>query len=241
MIAGRLGMGWAAALVGLLAAMGARPAVATVVVHNNGFAANNEALPGHPNYASNVSADGANWTATAGVDGWVGAPNIALTWAGAGGDSGTGFDTYTNWDGRGNAVQLQGNGVKTITFAPSSANYGVAINSFDLDAWAGGGGTMAYDWAITGSVSGLLGNGSWSRPNAGTNGGRDTIAANVNGALGETLVLSLTYVSGDINFVAMDNLTFDQLGVIPEPASATLLAAVTLGLCAMRRRVGCRH
>ena len=64
-------------------------------------------------------------------------------------------------------------------------------------------------------------------------GGRDTISPGVSGALGETLTLSFSQTAGGVSYLALDNLAFDQL--IPEPASAALLAG-GLGALAMRRR-----
>jgi hypothetical protein len=229
----RLGMG---VLMGGVAFVGVQHGYATTMVHNNGFTGNDQALPNNPNYASNVSASGANWDAAAGAQGIVGTPDIVLNWLGAapGGGSGARWETYTNWDGRGNVIQMDGDtGVLpknlAIEFAPA-AGAGVLLNSFDLDEWSGGG-SMSVEWSLAGPISGTLASGTWNR----NTGGRDTISPSAGaGAIGETLTLSLSQTSGAISYLALDNLTFDQ--VVPEPASAAVAMAGGLGALAMRRR-----
>ncbi len=219
-----------------LACLATGQARAAVIVHNNGFISNNLELPGYPNYASRVNAADLNWSVHAGVHGIVGAPNISLLWHGTAEAAHTdeGFETYTNWDGRTAVIQLDSRleeedavGVQfTIAFTPD-AGFGVRLDSFDLDAWAGSGG-MHMSWAVTGSSSGVMAAGDWMRE-----AGRDTINLNLEGVIGETLTLTFVHLAGDPAYVAMDNLAFDQL--VPEPASAALVAA-GLGAMAMRRR-----
>jgi hypothetical protein len=217
---------------------------AATTLHNNGFTTNNQNLPGSPNYGANVTADGTNWSATVGAYGITGTPDIQLTWDGEGGGNATpktGMETYTNWNGRGNVVQLDGSGTggtpdTFISFVPSSGTVGVSVISFDLDAWGGwpvaAGANMTVDWFIRDSTKTgtVLASGTWSK--ARTTGGRDTIAPDYEGNLGQTLVLQFTRTSGAGDSLALDNLTFDQ---IPEPSSLTL-ALLTSGLLLGRRR-----
>ena len=207
---------------------------AATLIHNDGFTTNNLALPGDPNYGSNVSASGNNWTVTVGAGGFNGTPDIALIWDGeSGGSSGNGFDTYIAWNTRGNVIQLDSSAGGTqnfyISFVPG-ANFGVIIDSFDLDAWAGGG-NMTVNWFIRDSTHGgnVLDSGTWTKDNA---GGRDTISPGYTGNIGQTLVLHFDRETGNGIYLAMDNLSFDQ---IPEPATAAL-AGLALGAMAMRRR-----
>lgn len=211
--------------------------IADVVIHNNGFDADNDPLPGGQSYGSNAAADADNWTVSVGEWGITGAPDIVLFWDGeSGGNSGYGLDTYTNWNGRGNVVQLDHGSdgpnppatpFSFITFTPT-ATAGVNIKAFDLDAWAGGG-DISVDWAILDNSSNVLADGTWSRDNS---GGRDTISPDFRGNLGQELVLRFHQTSGDGTYLALDNLTFAQ---IPEPSSAVVLAS-GFAVLAMRRR-----
>jgi len=219
-------------------ALAAVCANATLIIKNEGFAANNQTLPGHPNYASNVSSNSGNWDVSEGDWGVTGAPDIGLTWDGqGGGNSGTGLDTYTAWDGRGGVVQLDsGNtgGTKYwfISFTPTLTT-GVKISSFDLDIWDGKNPTFDHtvDWYIRNATQdgSVLTSGSWT----GSPGDRETVSADYEGSLGQTLVLELHQSDGtNIDKLAMDNLTIDQ---IPEPASMSLAALSGLVLLACRR------
>ena len=59
-------------------------------------------------------------------------------------------------------------------------------------------------------------------------------AGNVN--VNQAVTLRFTYVSGAPSYMALDNLTFDQV-VVPEPGVASLgLLGAGLGAMAMRRR-----
>ncbi len=198
----------------------AGPAGAATLIHNDGFTANNQPLPGAPNYASNVAASGINWSATEGSWGVTGTQDIGLVWSTGG--SGQTFFTY-NWDGRGYSVQLDGQRAGDvrpnyyISFVPASSTVGVSITSFDLDAWRGGG-AMAVDWYIRDATTTgtILDSGAWTKSNA---GGRDTISPNYNGSLGQTLVLHFYHGAGDRGYLAMDNLSFDQIA----PPSGTVI------------------
>ena len=209
----------------------------TTTIHSNGFTASNQPLPGKPNYGSNVAATDINWTASAGATGVTGTPNIQLVWdgEGGGGNSGAngGLDTYISWNGRGNVVQLDGSGTggtanTYISFVPS-ATVAAKITSFDLDAWSGwpAGGNMTVEWTIrnatkTGTV---LATGSWTR----TTGGRDTVSPAFTGAPGQTVVLQLTRTAGNGDYLAMDNLVFDEITNIPSIVSFATSAQIADG------------
>jgi hypothetical protein len=206
---------------------------ADVVIHNNGFTADNQALPGGPSYGSNAASNDANWSVAVGAWGITGAPDISLFWDGeGGGSSGNGLDTYINWNGRGNVVQLDSSAGGTpnfsVLFTPS-ANYAVSIRSFDLDAWAGGG-NMVVDWSIQDANNSVLASGQWTK---GNEGGRDRISPDFVGSVGQSLALRLNRLSGLGSYLAIDNLTFAQ--AVPEPSSAVLVLS-GLGALAMRRR-----
>lgn len=207
---------------------------ATTELQNDGFPGNNQALPGSPNYGSNVTGDGVNWITSAGSAGVVGTPNIQLVWDGEGGGGNTnpnskGLDTYTGWDGRGGVVQLDGsgsgvNGAGTpntfISFVPAPVA-AVKLQSFDLDAWSGwpAGGNMTVEWTIRDSTKTgtSLASGTWTRDS----GGRDTVAPAYTGTPGQTLVLQLTRTAGNGDYLALDNLIFDEISAAPSITSFT--------------------
>jgi hypothetical protein len=159
----------------------------------------------------------------------AGTLNIALDWSTAGN-----WDQYPNWNGRGDVYQIQdssGGSPASVVFTPD-AGFAATITSFDLDEWAGGGATTV-DWIVSGGTSGTLASGTWDDFSI-ANGGRSTVTPNVTGANGEALTLSFGQTGGSSAYLALDNLTFDQVA-IPEPSSTTL-AALGLGAMAMRRR-----
>lgn len=221
-------------------------ASAATIITNDGFSANNLTLPGYnaglgyATYGSNVAAATTSWTVAPGIAGITGTPDISLRWNGeTGGNSGAGYDTYTSWASRTGTVQLD-SGTRTgtgtpnfyITFIPGATS-AVLINSFALDAWAGGTGTHRIDWSVTDTAgTSVFTNGSWSKDNT---GGRDTINVAYTGNVGETLVLKLfiatTITTNDS--LAIDNISFDQ---VPEPSASGLLALTGLGLAYRRRR-----
>lgn len=148
------------------------------------------------------------------------------------------WDQYAEWDGRGDVYQIDRN-TASIIFVPAAGNIRLAINSFALDEWAGGGDTSSR-WSVTGASSGIIASGDWTRFNTANDpqdlGGRELLNINAQGAVGETLTLAFDHTNtGSISYLAMDNLTFSTT-VVPEPATLGWLAATGLGAFMMRRR-----
>ena len=142
-------------------------------------------------------------------------PEILLSWTGN-------WDRYPDWDGRGDVYQIDGSSSAsphTVQFTPSTG-FAVRIDSFDLDEWVGGGDTTVV-WSISGSESGTLASGTWSDFNNSTDpsdlGGRTSFSPDVTGASGETLTLSFGQTGGDTTFLALDNLSFDQVALTATP------------------------
>jgi hypothetical protein len=206
-----------------LATMRSAQAETTIIFDGAGLVDNKDMPQSYGDFAS-TSGNGIN--VNAGLD-VVGTPNIGLTWGPGTGDV---VDWYASWDGRGSVAQLDYNinsgAPISITFTPDSA-YGVLLNSFDMDEWAGGG-SMSVDWSVS-DANGILASGNWAR----STGGRDTIftgltAADIN--VGQPVELTFTGLSGQGSYFAIDNLTFDQVQAVPEP---TTLALMALGLGAV--------
>ncbi|RFC50523.1 MAG: PEP-CTERM motif-containing protein [Verrucomicrobia bacterium] len=197
---------------------------ATTVITFDGFSSNNADIAAIAGFGDNIVANSPSFSVSQGLL-VSGTPGISLDWLTAG------WDTYTGWNGRGSVAQIDFNGIPTISIlftpTPDSA---VVVKAFDLDEWAGGG-AGSINWNVSGSSSGILASGNWTKTNA---GGRDTIAlpASSAGLLGEPVTLSFTLLSGASSYFALDNLTFDQ---VPEPSSA-MLAGLGLGAAIMRRR-----
>jgi hypothetical protein len=164
----------------------------------------------------------------------VGTPNVTLDWS-TGGD----WDQYSNWDGRGDAYQIEASNITpaVIVFTPDANWITVTITSFDLDEYVGGDDTTV-NWTISGSSSGTLASGTWDDFNNVNDpfdlGGRSTVTPNVTGADGEALTLSFEQTFGLVTYLAMDNLTFAQ--AVPEPSSTALLGLGGLVLMLRRKR-----
>jgi hypothetical protein len=211
----------AGGLAGLAAMQGAQ---ATTQITFDGFTEDNTDISTLTGFGSNVTTGDANYTVSLGIGGVTGTPDITLTW-------GVGYQTYTGWDGRGSVAQLDYNLATDIdlTFTPT-ANSGVLLDSFDLDEWAGGGDT-SLSWSIF-DAQGTLASGTWLKSDP---GGRDQILTGLTEGditLGEAVTLRLTLNSGAPSYLALDNLTFQQ---VPEP-SAIALGLLGLGALALRRR-----
>jgi len=155
----------------------------------------------------------------------AGTPNVTLTWD-------TNWEAWAGWPNPGDdgVYQLdnQLDDPHTIIFTPD-ATYDVILTSFDMNDWVGGGGDSEIDWSVTGSLSGLLASGTDVVIPDGT---VPAIAVGVTGTGSETLTLSITQTGGSASYLAMDNLSFDQ---VPEPGSA-FLALGGLGAMTMRRK-----
>lgn len=202
---------------------------AETVITFGGFATDNIDINTISAFGDNVMASSADYSVGPGRIGIVGTPNITLDWLGSG------WDTYTAWDGRGNVGQTDfgdGGGLGSslsILFTPSAG--AVRLASFELDEWAGGG-DGAIAWTVDGSTSGRLASGNWTMSNG---GGRSGLFPDVTGRVGENLTLTFKLSAGAPSYFALDNLTFDQ---VPEPSTWALgaLGAAALGAAAMRRR-----
>jgi hypothetical protein len=216
----------AGGLAGLAAMQGAQ---ATTQITFDGFTENNIDISTLAGFGSNVGASDANYTVGWGAY-YFGTPDITLTW-------GLGYQTYTDWDGRGSVAQLDYNLATDIdlTFTPT-AWVGVLLDSFDLDEYVGGGDT-SVSWSIF-DAQGTLASGTWLKSTAtdpSDLGGRDQILTGLTESditLGEAVTLRFSLNSGLPSYLALDNLTFQQ---VPEP-SAIALGLLGLGALALRRR-----
>ena len=151
-------------------------------------------------------------------------PTIALNWVGN-------WDQYSKWDGRGDVYQIENSSIASpikIVLTPDSG-YAVNLVSFDLDEWVGGG-DMTLRWTISGDRSGTLASGAWDSFSIANDpadaGGRSMIRPNVTGSDGEALILSFAQTSGDGTYLAMDNLTFNQVLTSPDTTLPTVLDIV---------------
>jgi hypothetical protein len=172
----------------------------------------------------------------------LGTPNLVLAWS-ADWDAYTSRTTsdYTPFATWPNDAQASGvyqldaalNVTQTIAFTPDTG-FAVILSSLDLNDWVQGPSDLAgmdVDWVVSGPLSGTLGSGTFATVD-GTS--RNFTLGGLTGADGETLTLGLTQRSGSASYLAMDNLSFDQVAV-PEPTGAAL-GVLALGAMAMRRR-----
>lgn len=136
-------------------------------------------------------------------------PNIVLDWGDA--SAGSHFDFYGDWDGRGNVGQIESdanNKNLDLVFIPDPG-CGVLINSFDLDAWQGGD-AMSVNWSIL-SGANELASGTTYLSDAGE---RKTVQTGLTSdriTLGQAVTLRFKHTAGKTNYLAMDNLNFDQI------------------------------
>ena len=143
-------------------------------------------------------------------------PDIALTWEPTGGanNANNQWEIYNDWPNAGTdgIVYQLGNTSTTykVTFTPNT-RYNIVLNSIDLNVWSGGGST-SVNWDVTGSVSGTLGSGVFTTPDAGV----VTHDINITGSDAETLTLSLQQTSGLAAYLGMDNLNFSQVQDLPD-------------------------
>ena len=132
-------------------------------------------------------------------------PNIQLEWTGIGTAN---WDQYEWLRDPGDGVyQLDGSVGDThiITFTPDTG-WNAAIALLDLNVWIGGGETDV-EWEVIGSISGSLGDGTFTTPD-------DAVVSHivaVEGFDSEILTLTLTQTSGLASYLALDNLVFDQI------------------------------
>lgn len=192
--------------------------------------------------ANNTGVDSDHGTDAAGT------PNVELAWSTTG--SGDGWDFWTSrttstntpfsaWpnDPSADGVYQMGDAaagaVFTIAFTPD-AGWNVVLTSTDINAWTGGG-SFVLDWTVTGATSGTLG--SADDVAIAADGVTGLNFGGLTGAGSEVVTLTMTMdatSTGTGSYLAMDNLSFDQVAV-PEPSSSAL-AALGLGAMAMRRR-----
>ncbi|UCF15753.1 MAG: LamG domain-containing protein [Phycisphaerales bacterium] len=206
-------------------------AEATVMTYN-GWARDNDNIPSFTdnagdNYGSRINSSLVTYTGDATIsaqfeqgNGWT--PNIVVTWAGGQPDN---WDTYTGWRDA-EVAQVQGSSPgnpQDVVFTPD-AGYGVLINSFDLDEWAGGGGCVV-NWEVL-DDTGTLASGTWTGDTAGF---RSTVYTgltedDVNAGMAVTLRFMQT--AGDGTYLAMDDTNFDQFvaesAAAPSPANGSI-------------------
>jgi hypothetical protein len=157
--------------------------------------------------------------------GSVPAPNVDPSTSYAyGGLQGVVVGNYAPSDGSSPIIQL------TLTADPG---YQITLESFDLGGYLATGNNYGVNISVVDSINGLL----YSQTNLSIQGGpsvsspHDTFLPNV---AGQSLTLAI-YTGNARGNLALDNVRFSQ-SVVPEPASASLLALGLVGLAARRKR-----
>lgn len=168
----------------------------------------------------------------------AGTPNIDLTWSATGGtwQSYT-TDAYASNTWTTGVAQLDSvstGDTFTLTFTPG-AGFGVKINSFNFDTYDSLAGSYTMTWDV---FSGATGGTSVLSGLVATFSGDVNPGVTVNFTATDSqpyrLVLTMSAGTGQGSYLAVDNISFDQV-VVPEP-SAALLGAAGLGAMALRRR-----
>jgi hypothetical protein len=211
------------AMIGLLLAAPAEATILTFEINNEG-----SDIPMPPSYGDNVNSlsDG-NFNYLEG-NGFT--PDIVLGYSASSGaikyysDSEWGDVAYLN--------SLSGSAYPRnfwFTFTPD-AGYGVDINSFTLDPYESASNTV--DWAVyAGSVGGSpLASGSES-----FSSNTDVTVSDWTPASG-AIIMQISQTAGGNDVLALDNLNFDQVVIVPEPTSAALLLLAAAGGALLSRR-----
>lgn len=234
---------------GTVSAESARATILTfnidVTSTGNSVTNGNSMLTLYPDYGDNVNslstpATAANTTFNY-LEGNGFTPNVTTSYAVTSGNTlGTWDDAGGSWTHavwRGGATPVLGSTYFTFTPDPP---FGVAVNSFDLQHYGLGGGASSGVWRVRADsiIGPILSSGSWSLVNTNTSLlNFDTSAA---GAYAGTLVLEIEQTGGtggSNGYAGIDNINFDQLPPVPEPATATLLLLLgALGVGRSRRR-----
>jgi hypothetical protein len=151
-------------------------------------------------------------------NGWT--PNIKVAWTPP-----TNWQTYTGWSLE-DVAQIDGSSTDNpldLIFTPD-AGYGVLINSFDLDEWAGGGGCVV-EWEVF-DDTGTLASGTWTGNDAGFRSTVNTGLTIGDMTIGNVVTLRFMQTSGETTYLAMDDTNFDQFGgkqaVNPSPANEAI-------------------
>ncbi len=228
---------------GLLASgivMTSTATAATTIIGTGGGATNSSV---DQTYGDNATANVAGGiSVTAG-----GTPNIGLTYGG-------GTWEYHAWSGAGannggdGVLQLQGTSnsvTHSITFTPD-AGFAAVITGFNfIGDTNGAANTYQYDWQVVDAVSGAtLTSGttaSWTTVTATAPfSGAPAVDVNYTGLVdGQALRLEMVQSAGFTGVggnMAIDNLVFDQVTIVPEPSSAALLGLGGLALILRRRK-----
>jgi exodeoxyribonuclease III len=179
---------------------------------------------------SNVAANGANIPQTYG-DRLVTSPNIVATY------SATGAGVWKTWEGNnwnlGGAANLDSGGEESangsvtysLTLTPD-ANFNVMLTSFELIDWADSDGVgQSVMWELVQSNGNLLKSGLAVV----ADGSRLLVNTSVEDSSALGLTLRLQHLSGSNNDLAIDNIAFHQVNLIPEPSTLLLIGGSCLG------------